>query len=189
LWIWRSPTSFSHRHLGPGYLFSSILSIKCASTTYMNPFDMLRCEIKMGHMILAINSIEHGSLYILQLLGLTSNINVSSSWLLHSYHRKISRKDFSICFAFIRLHYKLKRNVLTTCNNTILEFVKLYFAWEAQYISIKDPLLVPQESRNVHVHPEGSVMDIHRVSRRILNMSCKLCSKGIFYILRFSCKI
>ena len=24
---------------------SSILSIKCASTTYMNPFDMLRCEI------------------------------------------------------------------------------------------------------------------------------------------------
>ena len=46
----------------------------------------------------------------------------------------ISRKDFSICFAFIRLYYKLKRNVLTTCNNTILEFVKLYFAWEAQYI-------------------------------------------------------
>ena len=34
-----------HRHLGPGYFFSSILSIKCASTTYMNPFDMLRCEI------------------------------------------------------------------------------------------------------------------------------------------------
>jgi hypothetical protein len=34
-----------HRHLGPGYLFSSILSIKCASTTYMNPFDMLHCEI------------------------------------------------------------------------------------------------------------------------------------------------
>jgi hypothetical protein len=34
-----------HRHLGPGYVFSSILSIKCASTTYMNPFDMLRCEI------------------------------------------------------------------------------------------------------------------------------------------------
>jgi hypothetical protein len=27
--------------------FSSILSIKCASTTYMNPFDMLRCEIKI----------------------------------------------------------------------------------------------------------------------------------------------
>jgi hypothetical protein len=26
-------------------LFSSILSIKCASTMYMNPFDMLRCEI------------------------------------------------------------------------------------------------------------------------------------------------
>ena len=26
-------------------LFSSILSIKCASTTYMKPFDMLRCEI------------------------------------------------------------------------------------------------------------------------------------------------
>jgi hypothetical protein len=25
--------------------FSSILSIKCASTTYMNPFDMFRCEI------------------------------------------------------------------------------------------------------------------------------------------------
>ena len=26
-----------------------------------------------------------------------------------------------------------------------------------------DPLLVPQELRNVDVHPEGSVMDIHRV--------------------------
>ena len=26
----------------------------------------------------------------------------------------------------------------------------------------KDPLLVPQESRNVDVHPEDSVMDIHR---------------------------
>jgi hypothetical protein len=26
----------------------------------------------------------------------------------------------------------------------------------------KDPLLVPQESRNVYVHSEGSVMDIHR---------------------------
>jgi hypothetical protein len=25
-----------------------------------------------------------------------------------------------------------------------------------------DPLPVPQESRNVDVHPEGSVMDIHR---------------------------
>ena len=25
-----------------------------------------------------------------------------------------------------------------------------------------DPLLVPQESRNVDVYPEGSVMDIHR---------------------------
>jgi hypothetical protein len=35
-----------HRHLGPGYfVFFSILSIKCASTTYLNPFDMLRCEI------------------------------------------------------------------------------------------------------------------------------------------------
>jgi hypothetical protein len=33
-----------HRHLGPGFFFS-ILSIKCASTTYMNPFDMFRCEI------------------------------------------------------------------------------------------------------------------------------------------------
>jgi hypothetical protein len=31
--------------MGPGIFFSSILSIKCASTTYMNPFDMLRCEI------------------------------------------------------------------------------------------------------------------------------------------------
>jgi hypothetical protein len=29
----------------PENLFSSILSIKCASTTYMNPFDMVRCEI------------------------------------------------------------------------------------------------------------------------------------------------
>ena len=26
----------------------------------------------------------------------------------------------------------------------------------------KDPLLVPQESRSVDVHPEGCVMDIHR---------------------------
>ena len=33
-----------HRHLGPRFFFS-IVSIKCASTTYMNPFDMLRCEI------------------------------------------------------------------------------------------------------------------------------------------------
>jgi hypothetical protein len=33
--------------LGPGYLFSSILSIKCASTTYMNPFDMLHCIRKI----------------------------------------------------------------------------------------------------------------------------------------------
>jgi hypothetical protein len=30
-------------------------------------------------------------------------------------------------------------------------------------ITIKDPLLVPQESRNVDVHPEGSVMNIYRV--------------------------
>ena len=28
------------------FIFFPILSIKCASTTYMNPFDMLRCEIK-----------------------------------------------------------------------------------------------------------------------------------------------
>jgi hypothetical protein len=28
----------------------------------------------------------------------------------------------------------------------------------------KDPLLVPRESGNVDVHPEGSVMDIHRES-------------------------
>ena len=34
-----------HRHLGPGLFSSSILSIKCASTTYKHPFDMLRCEI------------------------------------------------------------------------------------------------------------------------------------------------
>ena len=40
-------TGEKHRHLGPGYLFSSILSIKCASTTYMNPFDMFRCEINV----------------------------------------------------------------------------------------------------------------------------------------------
>ena len=39
------PSTKLHRHLGPGYLFSSILSIKCASTTYMNPLDMFRCEI------------------------------------------------------------------------------------------------------------------------------------------------
>ena len=54
-----------HRHLGPGYFRLQILSIKCASTTYMNPFDMLRCEInafrtiphfldirKMGYIVL-----------------------------------------------------------------------------------------------------------------------------------------
>ena len=34
-----------HRNMGPGFFSSSILSIKCASTTYMNPFDMLRFEI------------------------------------------------------------------------------------------------------------------------------------------------
>jgi len=33
----------------------------------------------------------------------------------------------------------------------------------------KDPLLVPQESRNVDVHPEGSVMDIHPVSTMYSN--------------------
>ena len=33
--------------LGSRIFFSSILSIKCASTTYMNPFDMLRCEINV----------------------------------------------------------------------------------------------------------------------------------------------
>ena len=39
-------SSCKHRHMGSGFFFSfSILSIKCASTTYMNPFDMLRCEI------------------------------------------------------------------------------------------------------------------------------------------------
>ena len=32
----------------------------------------------------------------------------------------------------------------------------------------KDPLLVPQESRNVDVHPEGSVMDIHRVFTKLI---------------------
>ena len=38
-------SSCYHRHLGPGFFFS-IISIKCASMlTYMNPFDMLRCEI------------------------------------------------------------------------------------------------------------------------------------------------
>ena len=31
--------------LGSRIFFSSICSIKCASTTYMNPFDMLHCEI------------------------------------------------------------------------------------------------------------------------------------------------
>ena len=33
----------------------------------------------------------------------------------------------------------------------------------------KDPLLVPQESRNVDVHPEGSVMDMHTVDRILYN--------------------
>ena len=31
--------------LGSSIFISSILSIKCASTTYMNPFDIRRCEI------------------------------------------------------------------------------------------------------------------------------------------------
>ena len=31
--------------LGSRIFFFSIISKKCASTTYMNPFDMLRCEI------------------------------------------------------------------------------------------------------------------------------------------------
>ena len=39
------PNWYNHRHLGPEYFFSSILSITYASTTYMNQFDMLRCEI------------------------------------------------------------------------------------------------------------------------------------------------
>jgi hypothetical protein len=38
-------SNHTYRHLGLGYLFSSILSIKCASTMYMNPLDMLCCEI------------------------------------------------------------------------------------------------------------------------------------------------
>jgi len=33
----------------------------------------------------------------------------------------------------------------------------------------KDPLLVPQQSRNIDVHPEGPVMDIHRVSTMYSN--------------------
>ena len=33
----------------------------------------------------------------------------------------------------------------------------------------KDPLLVPQESRNVDVHPEGSVMDMYTVDRILYN--------------------
>jgi hypothetical protein len=46
----------AHRHLGPGFFLVSILSIKCASTTYMNPFDMLRCEIQCmyGHSSLLV---------------------------------------------------------------------------------------------------------------------------------------
>jgi hypothetical protein len=40
-----TPVCAKHRHLRSGFFCSSILSIKCASTTYMNPFDMLRCEI------------------------------------------------------------------------------------------------------------------------------------------------
>ena len=41
----RNPWLAKTRHEGPGYFFSPILSIKCASTTYMNMFDM--CP--MGH--------------------------------------------------------------------------------------------------------------------------------------------
>jgi hypothetical protein len=36
-------------------------------------------------------------------------------------------------------------------------------------IIAKDPLLVPQESRNVDVHPEGSVMDMYTVDRILYN--------------------
>jgi hypothetical protein len=36
-------------------------------------------------------------------------------------------------------------------------------------MTVNVSLLVPQESRNVAVHPEGSVMDIHRVNKRAPN--------------------
>ena len=50
--------------------------------------------------------------------------------------------------------------------------------------STKDPLLVPQESRNVDVHPEGSVMDIHRVNRQhMYNGLKKKEKKSIISIL------
>jgi hypothetical protein len=43
-------------------------------------------------------------------------------------------------------------------------------------ILTKDPLLVPQESRNVDVHPEGSVMDIH-----VIFMCSYIQSKTILF--------
>ena len=39
-------SNHTYRHLGPGYLFSSILSIKCASTMYMNPQGLGASEKK-----------------------------------------------------------------------------------------------------------------------------------------------
>ena len=53
----------AHRHLGPGFFFFSILSIKYASTTYMNPFDMLGCEINALHCI-SQRSMSNGFIYV-----------------------------------------------------------------------------------------------------------------------------
>jgi hypothetical protein len=44
---------------------------------------------------------------------------------------------------------------------SFLAAIHYYVAFPLADIT-KDPLLVPQESRNVDVHPEGSVMDINR---------------------------
>jgi 3',5'-cyclic AMP phosphodiesterase CpdA len=43
------------------------------------------------------------------------------------------------------------------------------------HLLTSDPLLVPQESRNVDVHPEGSVMDIHRVLLVVINIRLYEC--------------
>jgi hypothetical protein len=57
----KGKTAWMHRNLGPGYLFSSILSIESASTTYMNPLDMFRCEINAFMNYASILSIKCAS--------------------------------------------------------------------------------------------------------------------------------
>jgi hypothetical protein len=59
----------THRHMGPGLFFSSILSIKCAFTTYMNPFDML--TEKFAHLeLLNTHTVTHSGRNIASLIKL-----------------------------------------------------------------------------------------------------------------------